>query len=303
MNNFKNNFKNQTPKKVRINESYERETKHRSLSPVKNINIIQEPAEINVEPNASKKYQGEIKKEKHYRKDSDRYRRSNDNLDYRRRRGLRVKHNPLLGDNYVDKQPTRTYVYYRQPFDWYDMDRCDVIDEFEEFFVPERPRRANSFEYYDRLDRYEDDSEHERIYSRHSGRLDPYEDDYERGRGYLRPRDRLDHYGDDYERGRGHQRQTDKSRRDPNFESVEVEEPRQRGIIKTREVITREEYEDQHGTNLFAFSERENRQRKPKSKIYYDRNEELRDLGELSENLSEISVEDHTIYKKPSRRY
>ncbi|RNA13097.1 hypothetical protein BpHYR1_027358 [Brachionus plicatilis] len=99
--------------------------------------------------------------------------------DHARRRSNRGKSyfNPLLGDNFVDRKSTRTLVYYRPPFDWYNSDRCEILDEYEEILVPDKSvysRQSSDDSIYDRLDRYDYHQDHER--ERHRRRKDPYFD-------------------------------------------------------------------------------------------------------------------------------
>ncbi|CAF1112872.1 unnamed protein product, partial [Brachionus calyciflorus] len=81
-------------------------------------------------------------------------------------------------------------------------------------------------------------------------------------------------------------------RRRYSFDESENEEPRQRGIMKKGDLSKRDDYD--RDPNLFAFSQKNRRE--------LDRNNDLRDLSEISENFSELSVE-RNMYKNGPIKY
>lgn len=253
MNKFKDNFKSQ--KKVRI-DKLDALAKTDRGSPLETV--IQETEIVERKPRDNK-YIREHSKRKEKETRHSRYRDTSDdyleniyneeNRRHRRRSRNRAYFNPVLGDNSVMKNPTRTFVYYRQPFDWYDMNRCDIMDEYEEVYETEPD-----------------------IYSRIYSHFSP---------SY----DRLDRYDSDYDR-----RSSSRRRREQSSET-DSDQSKLRSIMKK---------EKKQEKNLFAFSENDG-QNRPTNQTQRKNYDEVRDLSELSENLSELSVEETRLYA--SKRY
>lgn len=75
---------------------------------------------------------------------------------------------PVSGDNIVHRNLTRTYVFYRNPFDWYDSDQSVILDDFEEVLSSENPPPSDPI--YERFDSPDRDCNCKKgdIYSDHS---------------------------------------------------------------------------------------------------------------------------------------
>lgn len=74
------------------------------------------------------------------------YRSSRGNIN---RRG----HSMVKGDKYVHHNLTRSYVFHRQPFDWYDTVNTDVLDDVEEVIpIPGSLDRPHAKSVYDTPD-------------------------------------------------------------------------------------------------------------------------------------------------------
>lgn len=160
---YDKNFK--LSKKVRINDSDDQGVSEYVSKPV---HILKNTHDVPTTERPNRRHINDnYRKSRNDRDSSEESHRYEDST--RRNYKKRSYFNPLLGDNFVDRKFARTYVYYRPPFDWYKSNRYEILDEYEEILMPEKPiysRQYSDGSVYDRLDRYDYHQKHETPRSR-----------------------------------------------------------------------------------------------------------------------------------------
>lgn len=169
-------------KKVRINDSDDQRASDYVRKP---ITILKNTHDVSTTERPNRRRINEnFQKSRNYRDSSEESHRYEDSRhrNYRKRSYF----NPLLGDNFVDRKFARTYVYYRPPFDWYKSERYEILDEYEEILMPEKPiysRQYSDGSIYDRLDRYDHHQKHQTERNRRIKEESESESDRKKGNG------------------------------------------------------------------------------------------------------------------------
>lgn len=180
---------------------------------------------------------------------------------------------PVIGDTIIHKNLTRTYVFYRPAFDWYDTEQSVVLDDYEEVLPPKQMENLD-FDQMSRSNRRDDgfEIEEEEEYEEYEGR-----------RGNSRSR-----HG-----SMRHERQSSEKRRSNNPDLV-LKEKDISTVKRTSELMTKEEYE-RRKDGKEVVSEVKISTRKPalRQQSSYDNNDNV--VGRMLRDMKELVIREKNL--------
>lgn len=220
-------------------------------------------------------------------------------ITYRKFRSNRYRKNKghmvVSGDRYVHQNLTRSYIFHRPPFDWYDATKADILDDIEEV-VP----IAGTLDKVHSKDIYSTPNfiANQHVLNMHNNRLnlsddsDESEEEYEEYVGYHNGEPRLmrHHSSEPRPRSRMASRPIH-----PEDDESDYEVPKSRSLNQFKEASRRPLPPQKYDDDDFKNRKNKSGNRAPPPRRFYKRSEEAHD--DYEERRPHVTVNSYSDFK------